>query len=69
MDPEAFVDNLDGMASAAFSNVTEEVIPCVLRYYDHFYIPLLGPLRHRRSVGSAIDGSHRVVPPTRGDHK
>ena len=25
MDPEAFVDNLDGMASAAFSNVTEEV--------------------------------------------
>jgi len=26
MDPEEFVDNLDGMASAAFSNVTEEVI-------------------------------------------
>lgn len=26
MDPEQFVDNLDGMASAAFSNVTEEVI-------------------------------------------
>jgi hypothetical protein len=26
MDPEAFVDNLEGMASAAFSNVTEEVM-------------------------------------------
>jgi hypothetical protein len=25
MDPEAFVDNIDGMASAAFSNVTREV--------------------------------------------
>ena len=25
MDPEAFVDNLDGMAAAAFSNVTQEV--------------------------------------------
>jgi hypothetical protein len=25
MDPEDFVDNLDGMACAAFSNVTEEV--------------------------------------------
>lgn len=25
MDPEAFVDNLDGMFSAAFSNVTQEV--------------------------------------------
>lgn len=25
MDPESFVDNLDGMASAAFSNVTQEV--------------------------------------------
>jgi len=25
MDPEAFVDNIDGMASAAFSNVTQEV--------------------------------------------
>ena len=25
MDPEEFVDNLDGMASAAFSNVTQEV--------------------------------------------
>jgi hypothetical protein len=25
MDPEAFVENLEGMASAAFNNVTEEV--------------------------------------------
>ena len=25
MDPEDFVDNLDGMAGAAFSNVTQEV--------------------------------------------
>ena len=25
MDPEAFVDNIDGMAYAAFSNVTQEV--------------------------------------------
>lgn len=25
MDPEAFVDNLDGMFAAAFSNVTQEV--------------------------------------------
>ncbi len=25
MDPEGFVDNLEGMASAAFSNLTEEV--------------------------------------------
>ncbi len=27
MDPESFVDNLDGMFSAAFSNVTQEVRP------------------------------------------
>ena len=42
MDPEDFVDNLDGMAGAAFSNVTQEVciviyclfIPCLSLYKD-----------------------------------
>ena len=30
MDPEGFVDNLEGMASAAFSNLTEEVCRSLL---------------------------------------
>jgi len=33
MDPESFVENLDGMASAAFSNVTEEVTIRLIRFY------------------------------------
>jgi len=56
MDPEAFVDNIDGMASAAFSNLTEEV-----RRSVHFSSPTegahgtsepTGPLHHCRSSRS-----------------
>lgn len=32
IDAEDFVDNLDGMACAAFSNVTEEVRPCTYKF-------------------------------------
>lgn len=41
MVPEDFVDNLEGMASAAFSNVTQEVcvcIPVVILYRAYLYI-------------------------------
>lgn len=62
MDPEDFVENLDGMACAAFSNVTEEVsglprLPLFLCAQE----TLLGFIHHCRSIGSANLRSHRLV--------
>ena len=62
MDPEAFVDNIDGMASAALSNVTQEVWVSrsnllSLVAYDYN----LGSLRHCRSSRSSNVRSHWVV--------
>jgi len=40
MDPEAFVDNIDGMASAALSNVTQEVCLSDIEFSFSVRLPL-----------------------------
>ena len=64
MDPEAFVDNIDGMAAAALSNVTQEVWVSRLNllffiWFAHDY--LLGSLCHCRSARSSNVRPHRLV--------
>ena len=64
--PEDFVDNLDGMAGAAFSNVTQEVcMPWFLFLVSFFsclsFIYILGSLYYCGPVGSTNIGSYGVV--------
>jgi hypothetical protein len=65
MDPEAFVDNIDGMASAALSNVTQEVWLSRSKLLNSFFLFAydrnLGSLRHCRSARSSNFRSHWVV--------
>lgn len=61
MAPEDFVDNVEGMAGAAFSNVTQEVCVCVIPPYTrdpsfinfaYLYIYIKGSLHHCRPARS-----------------
>jgi GTPase-activating protein BEM2 len=64
MAPEDFVDNLEGMASAAFSNVTQEVCVCViLPVIILLIIAYLykGSLHHCRPARNTNIGSYGVV--------
>ena len=62
MAPEDFVDNLEGMAGAAFSNVTQEVCVSLLIFCDPLFICICkGSLHHCRPARSTNVRSYRMV--------